>query len=217
MMLVSPTEPEELKALGIVSSLPEEYGADFLWGTPHGIVGVQRKAVPDLLASLSDGRLAVDLARLDSCDAAVLVMEGRTRWTADNRLIDRAYRREAWEALLLSVQFSAGVPVVRTDSLSDTVFWLRCAVEWFSKETHRSLRTRPKTTDSWGVYNFSTHMLQSFPGIGPELAERIVRHFGGVPLRWTVTERELMSVKGIGQERARAMIRALEGGAGGGR
>jgi ERCC4-type nuclease len=211
-ILISPTEPAELRELGITSAIPEEYGADFLWGCPAGLVGVQRKTVTDLLASLQDGRLAREMGQLGAVDVPVLLVEGRPRWTVEGMMLAVAFRREAWAGLLLSVQFAHGIAVVATDDLRDTAFWLGAAVEWFGKSEHRSLRTRPKPTDSWGDYTreaFETQLLQSFPGVGAELAGRIVKQFGGVPLRWTVGERELRKVKGIGPERARAMLEAL--------
>jgi DNA excision repair protein ERCC-4 len=217
-ILVSPAEPPELRAVGVMSPLAEEYGADFLWGCGAGLVAVQRKTVPDLLASLQDGRLAKEIAQLAAADVAVLLVEGRPRWTAEGRMIDRTFRREAWLALLMSLQFAHGLRLVQTEDQRETALWLRTAAEWFGKPEHRSLRTRPKPLDSWGEYTqsaFELHLLQSFPGVGPELAERIVRHFGGVPLRWTVGEAELRQVRGIGPERARAMVRALDGGDGG--
>jgi ERCC4-type nuclease len=51
--------------------------------------------------------------------------------------------------------------------------------------------------------------LQGFDGIGPELAERIVDHFGRVPLSWTVGEGELAKVKGLGKKKVAKMVKVL--------
>jgi hypothetical protein len=37
-----------------------------------------------------------------------------------------------------------------------------------------------------------------------------VKHFGGVPISWDVTEVQLREVKGIGPTLARKMIKALD-------
>jgi len=64
-MLVAPTEPMTLKALGTVSLVPEDYGSDFLWASPvFGLVGVQRKEASDFVASVMDGRLDKELAQM---------------------------------------------------------------------------------------------------------------------------------------------------------
>ena len=67
MMLISPTEPPELKALGKLSLLTEKHGADVLI-MPHasweGMLGVQRKELKDLLASMSDGRFGEQMMKL---------------------------------------------------------------------------------------------------------------------------------------------------------
>jgi len=54
------------------------------------------------------------------------------------------------------------------------------------------------------------HVLQGFPGMGPELAGRVVDKFEGVPLTWTVSEDELQTVEGLGKKKSIAMYEALE-------
>jgi ERCC4-type nuclease len=45
--------------------------------------------------------------------------------------------------------------------------------------------------------------------VGPELADRVLDKFGGVPGEWTVTVEELMEVPGIGRKKAEAMMGAF--------
>jgi len=54
------------------------------------------------------------------------------------------------------------------------------------------------------------HILQGFPGVGPELAGRMVDHFEGVPLTWTHAIDELMEVEGVGKKKAEGMVNALD-------
>jgi ERCC4-type nuclease len=209
-LIVAPTEPPELRAIGITSSLPESYGADVLFSCPTGLVAVQRKTVLDLINSLTDGRLSSEFAKLSDADIPLVLIEGRPSWTADGLLMSRPFRKQAWWGLLLSIVAGQGFPIVQTDSLNETAEWLTVASTWFGKTEHRSLRTRPKPLDAWGEYSsMGSQLLQSFPGIGPDRADAIMAHFGGVPLRWTVEEKELRRVKGLGKETARRLIEAL--------
>ena len=48
-------------------------------------------------------------------------------------------------------------------------------------------------------------VLQGFDGIGPELARRIYKHFGRVPLRWDVPDADLEDVEGLGPGRVAKM------------
>src|SRR5215472_4646480 len=67
LLLFSPTE-HALMALEPlnVSSIPETHGCDVLTTSPAGFVGYQRKTLPDLSASIIDGRLAKEFGQITS-------------------------------------------------------------------------------------------------------------------------------------------------------
>src|SRR5271157_3886406 len=74
-----------------VSSLPERHGCDAVTLTPRGMVGYQRKTLPDLQSSLIDGRLYRELSQLQSSASlshAFLIIESELRRTIDGTLLD---------------------------------------------------------------------------------------------------------------------------------
>ena len=212
--LVAPSEPRAIKVLGKSSSLPEQWGADILWPDNGGFVGVQRKELSDLIASLHDGRLGREVSQMQRLQVAMLVVEGRPKWSTEGVLLrdhGRPWSRTTHRALLYSVQ-ARGIWVEQTDDAADTVATVLAFAEWLKKPTHRGLRTRPGPVSVWGKANdhdWACHVLQGFQGIGPEVASRIVDKFGGLPLKWTVGVGELMEVEGVGPKRAKALIEAL--------
>lgn len=214
-MIVSSTEPTAIKVLGSSSQLPERFGADVLIPVRGTWLGVQRKAIPDLIASVHDGRLAKELAQMQRLAIAVLIVEGRPRWTADGVLMSSygaKWTKTSHRNLLHSVQ-DRGIWVDQTESMSDTVAAVLDLEHWALKNKHASLMRRPGPTSIWGRadhHDFQSHVAQSFPGVGPEMADNIIEHFGGLPLRWTVSEADMTKVKGIGPKKARAMWQALE-------
>lgn len=225
-LLLSPAEPKVFWDLGTVSSLTERHGCDFMVPTPNrGWVGVQRKAVADYVASFSDGRLQEELMRMIEIPTRVLLIEGYPRWGADGMLsgvsndervvksAHSSFRRDTWWGSLLSIE-ERGFMLMQTGSLGETRQFLQELERWAAKEHHRMLDTRrgPEKVGLGVVTKrlFLLHLLQSFRGIGPETAEAIIDHFGGVPLAWTVTEKELCAVKGVGKTRAKIMVEALE-------
>jgi len=213
-MLISPTEPALLKDLGRVSSTPERYGADFLWASPAGLVGVQRKEINDLVSSLRDGRLAKEIGQWSNLDLPVLIVEGKMQWSTEGYLLST---RQFTKAQLLGVLFSVqmtGAWCLQTETISDTALCVKSLETWLSKDRHGTLRSRPKAQGAWGSADnreWGIHLLQSFSGIGSEVAGRIYDHFGGVPMEFTCTEEELMDVQGIGRLRAMKMMEALSG------
>lgn len=211
-MFVSPAEPAKIKlALGDeckVSSLPEKYGCDMLFYTQGQWVGIQRKEVNDLLASVNDGRLAKETQQMQShCTTKILIVEGQVRWTNSGEMygqnFGRKWNKKQWKALLWSVR-QKGIWVEFTDDAQDTAehcLWLQ---QWLGKSAHRGLDTRPGPTSIWGNprnEDYQRHLVQGFPGVGYELAERIVEKFG-VPFKWNITIEQLMEIPGIGKKKA---------------
>ena len=214
MFLVSPNEPPEVRALGVLSTTPEAHGADVAWSGPDGrLVGVQRKEIVDLVRSLHDGRLGREVAALRALAVAVLVVEARLRFGPTGQLLTArvGLDREQLRRLLWSVQ-QRGVWVVHTDDLDDTVRAIRGLAAWVAKRRHAALDVRPAaardptgTGRTWGV-----QLLQSFPSVGPVVAEAVWDHFDGVPLRWSCTAEDLAAVPGVGGVRSRRLWTSLE-------
>lgn len=212
MRLISPTEPLWLKATGKSSSLPEKLGVDILW--PRYRAGVQRKEFNDLLASLGD-RLTREISQMQQLRTAILLVEGRGRWTTDGELVGyrtRFTRKQLW-GLQLSMQ-AKGIWIITTDNAEDTLQALAGIEAWIQKPRHDSLERRKKagSSNGWGVSaeDRAVHLLQSYDGIGPERARKILKHFGACPVGWTVGLEELMKVPGVGRKTAEKWVRTYD-------
>lgn len=215
--LISPTEPNHIKTLGRTSSLPESYGVDVMWISDKvGKVGIQRKEIRDFVASLNGDRLGKELVQMEQLDFAMLVLEGRLTWNRDGELVDqhatltqRQLRSVVWSCL------SKKIWVDYSSSINDTMTLIESFATWLEKDSHSSLivRSGPKPNNKWGVIgqrDFAIHILTSFPSIGRGTAESLLEYFGKVPLNWTIGQKELEKVPGIGKKRAEKLIKALE-------
>jgi len=100
-----------------------------------------------------------------------------------------------------------------TMSTSETAERIKELDKYFSKDFDQHLlhlqRSRPFTMKKED--NLQEYILTGFPGIGPERARAIIECFGTLPLRWTVDEKQLSRVEGIGKVTARKLIEALGG------
>jgi len=229
--LLSPTEhklADKFKSEAIVSSLPEKKGADILVYTRQGLIGLQRKEVPnDFLSSFTDGRMAQATALMvKSCKFHRIIAEGRFRYWPDGRVVTgqidlktrkplpSRFTRSHVRGMIFDLEFVRGVTVDWTDDLDDTVAYIRALPGFIEKEKHLGLYTRPSAQGTWiapSANDIQLWLLQSFPGIGPTTADKIVQKFGGVPLRWTCTLEELMSIPRLSKERAKEMFSSLSG------
>lgn len=207
-MLVSSTEPFNFKTLGQSSIVPERYGCDFLIVAGRAKTGIQRKKFPsDLIASLADGRLYEQVHKMAALDRALIVFEGYGKWTLDDELLDFAqFNKQQFHSLVMSLSFEFGIEVFVVRDMAEMITFLQNIEKWARKDKHMSLRTRPgPKKDSWGqvgIKEIGMHLLQSFPGVGPELSGRIYDHFGGVPISWDIDIEELLGVPGVGRKKA---------------
>ena len=218
-MLIAPTEPAQLHAIGTTSSAPERFGADILIPGSGFLIGVQRKEFPgDFLSSLSDNRLTTLAIKLQAVPMRVLLLEGTQRWSDSGHLIGHKYgqgsrfTRQQLRGLTWSLHHEFGIVTYHTDDISDTVQFLQDLQRWALKTDHTSLlhRAGPVTDKmrltprDWGVY-----LLQGFEGVGPKVAGAIYDHFGRVPFTLDVTDKQLLTVPGLGKVRVRKIRKAL--------
>lgn len=213
VIYVSPTEPDLLRSIGQTSFLPERFGCDVVIPANGRIAGIQRKTVDDFLASIRDGRLEKEFAQMKAISIRALVIEGVWQWTTTGVLAtDPGWTMASILGIIWSAQLVHGIAFWYTRHLYETVMSVQLFAKWVRKPEHKALEIRTKTAPVWGTRDsrdWHKHLLQGFPGIGRELAERIVDHFGRAPLMWSVTPKELQQVAGIGPKRAKQLYALL--------
>lgn len=218
VMMVAPTEPVALKELGVVMSIPEKYGVDFLWPVDGGLAGMQRKEFGDLVSSVRDGRLQRELGQMQGLTWRGLVIEGSGPWTGEGEWMagyggaGRFNQDQLW-GIVASVQ-GMGVTVQQVADLNETKRCLRRMMAWTRKGGGGgSLLVRPGPKgNAWGSKgnkDFQIHLLTSLPGIGQVLAERILERFGGVPWQWSASREELMEVPGMGKAKVERVMKVM--------
>lgn len=219
-LLISPAERPPITNLGINSPLPEMVGADVTWQGLHGMAGVQRKTVSDMIASVrpapgQEPRLGKEVKQMtDSLHYRFLVIEGVPQWDTEGRLMDAHanWTLKNHNGVLLSVQ-SQGIMCLTSRNQYETCRVIQHLVEWTQKSDHvSSLIARQKVpTDGWGRLDDRTtfiHVASALPMIGTEMAARIFDVHGNI-FALKVTKEQLMEVSGIGKRRAESIIRTF--------
>lgn len=179
-----------------------------------GVVGIQRKELSDLVASVRDGRLQKELAQMKALPLAAFLIEGKEQWTNDGLAMwSSSWTRSQHLGTLWGIQ-SRGFWLAYSQDLTQTIAWLSAFEKWLAKERHVSLAVRPgqRASSVWGTSaseDYALHFLQGIPGVGIDIAKKIYDRFG-VPIAWTITDLDLQQIPGIGQKKAAAIISALK-------
>lgn len=213
--LISPAERPPITNLGTNSALPERMGVDILWESKHGLVGVQRKEVFDLVASVRDGRLGREIEQMKaSLKFAFVVIEGQPSWDREGNLVTQHTRWDLRQhnGTLLSIQ-TQGILVLHSRNQLETCSLIEYLAEWSERDAHVStLLARPSAQkNGWGRLDqreTAIHVYTGIPGVNTVLATRI--YDAGIRLLVCgTTEEELTSVRGIGKKTASDIMRAI--------
>ena len=219
-MLISPTEPALIQAIGTSSSVPERYGVDILWFGRGLQFGVQRKQFPeDFLASLHGDRLSKEVAQISQMSGgAVLILEGFGTWTTEGNLMGDYGRLTKAQlfGLIWTAYLEHGIPVIRVKDIDETIEAVQALLRWSRRLKHGALKGRPgPKKDKWGTRDsrvWLEFLVQGMEGVGPGRAANIVDHFDGVPFTWNCTgPDELRKIAGIGPKLAAKLWAALGG------
>ncbi len=164
----------------------------------------ERKTLPDLGASIADGRLFRQSLRLvKAALPAALILEGSARDLASSGM-----RIEAIRGALVTVSLFMGLPVLRTCDAADTLLTLSYAAQQRRTLANGGLPRhgyRPK-----GKAALQSYVLQGLPGIGPARAARLIQRFGSVEAAIGADLDALAAVTGIGAVIARKVRWAVE-------
>lgn len=168
----------------------------------------ERKTLPDLARSLTDGRLLEQGCRLAAsplCKA--LILEGTAR-----TLPDGGPRREALQGALITLALFLGIPLLRSTGPDETARLMVYAARQFASIARGSPPRLFSGKRPRGKAKTQLRILQALPGIGPGTAARLLGHFGSVEAVLSAALEDLRQVPGIGSGRAEAIRWAVSEG-----
>lgn len=190
---------EEIEEKGIRVKLKRLEVGDFLISDR---VVVERKTGNDFVQSIIDGRLFTQAEELvDNFEKPIIIVEGSfygIRNIHDNAL------RGAISSLILDF----GIPVIQSRDLSDTATLIAHLAKREQSELKRSVRLQGKKR-KMPLEKHQQFIVESLPGVGPNLAKNLLRQFGSVEGVFTANERELREVDKIGKEKAKKVRKIL--------
>jgi DNA excision repair protein ERCC-4 len=194
--------PEQLSRLNVrvyFSRLPV---ADYVV-SPE--IAVERKALPDFVSSVYDGRLFVQAAAISSSyRKPYLIVEGDIKELAGlTRNINSYYGAVA------SVTLAYDLRVIHTADAAQTA----AAIAALIQHSHARpvpvgvMAAPPKARDE---PQQQLYLVSSLPGVGTKLARRMLTKYGTPRKVMSLTESQLAMVQGLGNKRAGRIAHMLD-------
>jgi DNA excision repair protein ERCC-4 len=197
--------PEALRSLGAMVDYRVLDVADYLVGN----YAVERKAVRDFFSSLYNGRLFDQAHRLgEAYDTNFLIVEGNL-WKDPGEVKNP---RSLWGALISTV-LDFGLNTFfspNTDETAQFLYTLGTGGRHKKGSGAPPLVVRkPRTTD---IRRIQVSILSSMPGIGPQMAEQMLAHFGSLRKVFAASVTELAVGAKLSRARALSIVKLLETG-----
>jgi ERCC4-type nuclease len=195
-------------------------------------IGVERKALSDLLSSMQSGRLAgVQLPGMRACyDVMYLVVEGV--WKADQsgriliprggswypfHLGRRQFTTRELDGFINSLCVEAGVLVRETHGIHQTAMLIYNLSRWWSKKEHMSLlaihKHRFPDDPMSGILfqppSLLRRMSSELKGVGWKRSKDVADHFKSVKDMIEAGEEEWLKIPGIGKVLAKSVVEEL--------
>jgi len=164
-----------------------------------GCLLFERKTLPDLVASIKDGRLFRQACRLASSRLrSIVIIEGTRADLAANGM-----SREAIQGALISLTVVLGLPLLRSRNAEESARLMLYAARQVKSITSGAIAR--KGARAKGKRKIQLQILQALPGVGPARAIRLLERYGSVEAVLQAGTDDLVLLPGIGPATARAI------------
>ena len=221
-VVITTNEPRQIRKL-FLERLEIPMAFDMSLYTEAGVIGIERKKVPDdLLGSVGDGRLNREiLAMREETRIQILLLHGRMRFNRDGSLKvwRRRPQRYGWTKrgitnLLRTIRYVEGVYVEEAGNDRELVQVVNDLQVYFDQKHHLSIKSRPRVETSWMVPTRGERVIYFYsglPGIAVIGAKKLYDIFPNPLQLYEASLEDLMKVSGIGKVMATRIYNFLRG------
>ena len=195
---------EVLSNLGARITLEHMAAGDYAVGRR---ILIERKTVQDFVDTLVDRDLFGQMKALaESALRPVLIIEGGSM---EDLYSARNIHPNALRNALASIAADYDISVLFTKDAEETAQMIFAFARRESGEPHGE-RSKHKSKNARADNEAVLYILTAVPEVGPKAARDLLREFGSLRGIFSASKEELMSVKGVGEKTASALISALE-------
>jgi ERCC4-type nuclease len=180
--------PANLMKLGLSIKFQELKVGDFIVKNTV----IERKTVSDFLSSMINKRLLSQLEELQQYPSKILLIEGLEERELYSEDSDRGINPNAIRSFILSIILKHKVPIIYTKNSEDSARFISVLYKKESKE-NASLNVSKK---SFSKKERIQYILESFPGIGPKNAKKLLKNFKTLKNIFLAEKEELEKILG---------------------
>jgi len=165
-------------------------------------VAIERKTVNDFISSMINRRLLIQLQELQQYENRLLMIEGideQELYTDSEKKI--GIHPNSVRGFLLSIVLKYKVPIIFTKNEGDTARFIYVLSKRKSKEL--SLNVTKKALNTKEQLQF---IIESFPGIGPKSAKKLLEKFKSIKNIANASKNELKEILGKKGEIVKRLI-----------
>lgn len=169
-------------------------------------VGVERKSVPDFLASIFNQRMFKQLKSLsDSYKRPVLVIEGNPELL----FLEREVNPNTVRGVLSSIAVDYAVPIIWTLDTRETAAQIHWMAKREQENKKRELQIRAKKKSNH-ISQDQEFLVSGLPGISNVRARKLLSHFKTPSRVFRASETELQKLEGFGEKYAKKIRKVLD-------
>lgn len=168
-------------------------------------LAAERKSRADFEASIIDGRLFEQAARLIAAyPRVVLIVEGDRDDERSNR-VSRSALLGAYSALVSDL----GISLFFTKNPPATAELLAALArhDQLAKKVPMRVMAKPKSIT---LEQTQRALIEALPRVGPQMARRLLMHFGTPARIFSSSVKELQEVEGLGPKKAKLISKVLD-------
>ena len=158
--------PFELLSLGCEVEFHELKVADFIIGN----IAVERKTISDFLSSMLNKRLIRQLQELQQYKKKLLIIEGTDEQEVYNE--DSNLHPNSVRGFLLTILLNYKIPILFTKNSKDSAKFMNLIARKEKHEPSSNAKKKARNKKEQMQY-----ILESFPGIGPKTAKKLLGKF----------------------------------------
>ncbi|MCK5149758.1 hypothetical protein KAJ87_02440 [Candidatus Pacearchaeota archaeon] len=179
--------PSHLKKLGFEIEFKELKVADYIIKN----IVIERKTISDFISSMINQRLHKQIKDLQQCENKLLIVEGIEEQELYNEKNGNGVHANAIRGFLLSIILKHKIPLIFTKNPEDTAKFILILSR--KKSTEISLNFNKKSLNKKERLQF---IIESFPGIGPKTAKKLLEKFKTIKKIINSTQEELKEIAG---------------------